>query len=366
MRDPNALATDLLDRRLAASHAPEDSTSASRIAHAAQLADRGDHAAAAREAAELIGAEVYDVRLIGFYLFGVFLQRGAPCLPAALGRVATLVTDELAALRPTRRKLPVVSSATTWLFENLSARLQFHTQQRDATWESWRDASSAALVDDIVAGCARLTLALEAVIDAPQAATSLARIRRWANDDLRRALVRRDAPALPTPGSSPARVEPAPPDDGRDDPPDDHGPDEPGLADPPDVRPARRPAGPPAPPVTTRGPRSGRPPSPAAAPEPAVAVGSPALAALQAKLAGFQDLVARGELAKAAVVASDVRALLANFDPVVFFPAIFAGYFKALHHVVDELTPYLDSADQPAWHALDSYYRADMHGFFDD
>jgi hypothetical protein len=87
---------------------------------------------------------------------------------------------------------------------------------------------------------------------------------------------------------------------------------------------------------------------------------------LKAKLAGFQDLVARGELARAAVVASDVRAMLASFDPVSYFPSMFAAYFKALHQVIDELTPYLDAVDQPSWHALDSYYRADMRGFFED
>jgi hypothetical protein len=66
------------------------------------------------------------------------------------------------------------------------------------------------------------------------------------------------------------------------------------------------------------------------------------------------------------VVASDVRAALASFDPVAYFPSMFAAYFKALHQVIDELTPYLDAVDQPSWHALDSYYRADMRGFFED
>jgi hypothetical protein len=97
-----------------------------------------------------------------------------------------------------------------------------------------------------------------------------------------------------------------------------------------------------------------------------VVVGSPALATLQAKLRGFQSLVARGELARAAVVASDIRATLASFDPVAFFPSMFAAYFKTLHQVVEELTPFFADADNPAWHALDSYYRADMGAFFDD
>ena len=87
---------------------------------------------------------------------------------------------------------------------------------------------------------------------------------------------------------------------------------------------------------------------------------------LQAKLAGFQALVARGELARAAVVAGDLRVTLASFDPITYFPSMFAAYFKTLHQVVDELAPYLDTSDQPAWHALESYYRADLRAFLED
>ncbi|HWU89800.1 MAG TPA: type VI secretion system protein IglI family protein, partial [Kofleriaceae bacterium] len=100
-------------------------------------------------------------------------------------------------------------------------------------------------------------------------------------------------------------------------------------------------------------------------PDDAVAMGSPALAALQAKLRGFQDLVVRGELARAAIVATDVRATIDHFDPIAFFPAMFAPYFKALHQVIEELTPYLDRAGDPAWDALASYYRADLRGFLE-
>jgi len=468
MRDVSELRPDLLDGRLVASCDPEDSSSSARIARVAQLADRGDHAAAAREAADLLDARIYDVRLIGFYLFGLFLERGIRYLPLLLGQIGRLVSDDLAALGPSRRKLQVVSSATAWLFENVSARLAYHTRQRDALWESWRAASDSALADAIAAGCTKVTLALEAVIEAPLAATPLARMRRWTQEDLRRALARRDAPAERSPAAAIVPARPVPPvDELRDaavddvmdpradgprgepvgDPrgdqvdddhiDDDRADDQPFVDRRGDQASDRRdrqvidrrgseardrrdrqvidrrsdpasdrrsghtidPRGDQASdrrggqPLDRRGPlrdrRNGQvqdhrsPPRarredlardrPADEPrqwsdraDDSAALDSPALVALRAKLRGFQDLVARGELAKAAVVASDVRALLANFDPVVFFPAIFAGYFKALHHVVDELTPYLDSADQPAWHALDSYYRADMHGFFDD
>lgn len=333
MRDLTELRADLLDGPLAPAQDADDAQSSARVARVAQLAERGDHPAAAREAAELLEARILDVRVIGFYLFGLFLERGISYLPPLLGHVAELVSEHLAALRPSRRKLQIVNSATAWLFEHISARLQYHAKQRDALWESWRAVSDHALIDAIAAGATKTTLALEAAVDAPLATTPLARIRRWANDELRRPAL--DRRTNPVDRRSP---EPPPPV------PIDHRSPEP----PPPVR------------------ESPEREAPARRVDDAMAFDSPPLAILQRKLRGFQDLVARGDLAKAAVVAADIRATLTSFDPVAFFPVMFAGYFKVLHQVIDQLAPYFDAADQPAWHALDSYYRADLHGFFDD
>jgi hypothetical protein len=358
MRDA-ALPADLLDGRLAASPEPEDASSAARIAYVAQLAERGGHPAAAQEAAGLIEAGIHDIRLIGFYLFGLFLQRGVVCLPALLERAAALVADDLAALRPARRKLQVINSATAWLFEHVSAQLVFHTRHRGTTWEAWCGEIHGALPDAIATGCTKLTVALEAVIEAPLAAVPLARVRRWALEDLRRALVRReaaeraDATATAAPTMTMAAPTVADAELDRDEPiiePVPRANSAPTRIPAIDEPAARAHSGP------TRIPCADEP----------VATGSPALAALQTKLAGFQTLVARGELAKAAIVASDVRAALASFDPVAYFPSMFAAYFKTLHEIIDELGPYLDQADLPSWHALDSYYRADVRAFFED
>jgi hypothetical protein len=479
MRPPSELPTHLLDGRLAAPHEPEDAQLAARITQIAQLADRGDHPAAARDAAALLEAQSYDVRLIAFYLFGVFLERGPVELPALLDRMAALVTHDLAALRPARRTLQVMNSTAAWLAEHLSAHLQFHAKQRDAVWDAWRGQLDPALPDAIASGCAALTLALESVIEAPLAVVPLARIRRWAHEDLRRSLARRDAAAeaAPSPiglagsaargGAAPAeRADPPPRDrsdrrsqsahsaqnarstqraqraqsaalpddpvddwrddrsgdslnrptpdersgdqgddqsgdqgddqsgdqgDGRsgdrgddrsDDRGDDRADDQGGdrgddrAGDRGDDRAGDR--------GDDRGddlpddlPDGGSDPivdrfagrdrsTRTASPGDPVAVGSPALAVLQAKLRGFHDLVARRELAKAAIVASDIRSVITHFDPVAFFPSMFAAYFKALHQIVDELAPYFDGVDLPSWHALDAYYRADMRAFFDD
>jgi hypothetical protein len=351
----------LLDARLAASSEPEDGTSATRIAYAAQLAERGDHAGAAREAATLIEAGIHDIRLIGFYLFGLFVQRGIVQLPALLTRATALLTDDLAMLKPERRKLQVVNSAAAWLFEHVSAQLMFHAKQRDATWNAWCTERDGGLPDAIAAGCSKLTAALEGVIEAPLAAVPLARIRRWALEDLRRAMVRREA-AASTPaviGAVSGKAHEAEHDE-----PDDHevqADKTDAVSEPDEIDDDAAAA-----PIAATPRRALEAVAPLRADDEPVAVGSPALAVLQAKLAGFQALVTRGELTKAAVVANDIRATMASFDPITYFPSMFAAYFKTLHQVIDELGPYLDASDQPAWHALESYYRADLRASIED
>lgn len=356
----------LLDGPLAAPSGSEDATSATRIAYAAQLAERGDHAAAAREAATLIEVGIHDIRLIGFYLFGLFLQRGIVQLPPLLTRATALVTDDLGSLRPERRKLQVVNSAAAWLFEHVSAQLVFHAKQRDATWDAWCGERDGGLPDAIGAGCSKLTAALESVIDAPLAAVPLARIRRWALEDLRRTMVRREAAtnvpaAVATGAGKPHEDERADSDD-HDAPADEADaacsePHDPIAGEHDDASAAL---------ITAVSQRTREATASRRAGDPPVAVGSPALAVLQAKLAGFQVLVARGELTRAAVVANDLSAMLASFDPITYFPSMFAAYFKTLHQVIDELGPHLDASDQPGWRALESYYRADLRAFIED
>jgi hypothetical protein len=93
---------------------------------------------------------------------------------------------------------------------------------------------------------------------------------------------------------------------------------------------------------------------------------SPALASLRNKLHGFQVLVQRGELAKAAIVARDVQQIIERFDPVEFLPSLFAGYFRTMNRHLDELLPHLGEPDGTPWQVLSRLYQADLDGFIEE
>lgn len=95
-------------------------------------------------------------------------------------------------------------------------------------------------------------------------------------------------------------------------------------------------------------------------------IDSPALAQLRDKLRGFEMLLMRGELDKAAVIARDVQAILDDFDPLVYLPALFARYTQLLHAVYGELEVRWQQSEHPNMQVLAQFYRSNLAGFLDE
>lgn len=313
--------------------AVEDSS----VHRVSQLAHRGEVLEAARQAEALLADRVYDMRIIGYFLFGVFLERGIRYLPDVLRRVRDLLSDDFAALGPNRKKVRVVDAVLLWLFQSIDARIRFHAEFRDETWQGWLAASKPSLSMSISDAAAEVQIAANARLDDPQCLAALARVQRWASSDLGRALSRQGRPVA---------VELAP--------------EESGAA----------PISPVAP-TAARSTRTtlvgtGQGPGQSRAPAGEPWGTSPPMVALLAKMRTFDLLIGRGEHAKAAIVASDIRHVIEHFDPVAYLPALFAEYFKALHRAITDIAPYWQASDSPSWHALEQLYRTDLDAFLDE
>ena len=336
--------------------AVEDSS----VHRVSQLAHRGEVLEAARQAEALLADRVYDMRIIGYFLFGVFLERGINYLPDLLRRVRDLLGDDFSALGPNRKKMRVVDAVLLWLFQSIDARIRFHAEFRDETWQGWLAASKPSLSMSISDAAAEVQIAANARLDDPQCIAALARVQRWASSDLGRALSRQGMGPGPGPGPGPGRSAAS----WQSEPSVELAAEESGAA----------PIGPVAPHAarstrttlvgTGQAASQSRTPSMEAMGSPVG--GSPAMAALQAKMRTFEILVGRGDHAKAAIVASDIRQSIEHFDPVVYFPQLFAGYFKALHRAIAEIERHWQDSGSPSWHALERLYRTDPDGFLDE
>lgn len=400
------LPADLLDDRRPLSPRV-DGELRSTILQLAQLVDRGECLEAAQQAVELLRADVYDLRLACVYMVGLFVERGLPYLPTLLHDTRRLVDRELAsppALRSTPR---VLDTTVQWMLQTVSTHVEFHVRQRDETWKQWLRGGDPQLPATLGQRLEELSESLSRVVEPPAALGVLLRLGRWARGDLARAMAhtrqsmdRAEAEAAPAPDPTP-EPEPEPPAFGDCEPFDeseldlydassdlDDGPDslaefhdaEPGAdSDPspyePDLEPdsprfAHEPDFEPYAPQQ-REPRGSIDPAdwPPGRRPPHVPYGeleSPALASLRRKVAGFERLVQRGELAKAAIVARDVQSIVDGFDPVEFLPSLFAGYFRLMSQRAEQLRPYLDDPDDTPWKALSRFYQADLDGFLED
>ncbi|ACY15546.1 type VI secretion system protein IglI family protein [Haliangium ochraceum] len=341
--DPSVLGGPLTPAPELAERASEDGS----IHRVSQFAHRGDDHEAARQAATLIADQVYDIRLLGYYFYGLFLERGLTYLPALLIRVRELLERDYGALAPERKKERVVDASLQWLFQSIDTRLRFHAEFGDETWQRWLSDGDGDLSKELLAAQDGLQRAVAQRLDEPRCGKVLVRLKLWVERDLARALMQQRAAAAPAN------------DVGGD---DEAGGDGGGgvVASVPqrgEESAAARTA-----PLGMVGAGEAHPPEPLAG----VASASAAMKELIQKMEGFCSLVERGSFARAAVVAQDISRIIESFDPVTFLPKLFAPYFRHLNQAIEEITPYWDMMGSPSWQAQEQYYRADIDAFLDD
>lgn len=86
---------------------------------------------------------------------------------------------------------------------------------------------------------------------------------------------------------------------------------------------------------------------------------------LSRKLKIFEVLIEKDDYLKAAVVANDIDHLIENFDPLSYFPKLFAKYFSTFAKHVTALTEQYEKRDSLQVKALVKLYRTDLEMFLD-
>lgn len=81
------------------------------------------------------------------------------------------------------------------------------------------------------------------------------------------------------------------------------------------------------------------------------------------RLSAFDTLIREGQYMKAAVVATDIQAAVASFDPVAYFPQIFAPYLTAFAEHMRPLEHYLNDTEAVKFKVLRQLYKVDFTKF---
>jgi hypothetical protein len=93
--------------------------------------------------------------------------------------------------------------------------------------------------------------------------------------------------------------------------------------------------------------------------------GSYHLKILMKKLEAFDHLISVQKYANAAIIADDINAIIANFDPRIYFPNLFVRFALKSAANINNLTAYAEYKESAAWHALQELYRVDLESFID-
>jgi len=296
------------------------------------LMNKSDYDAAAAAAASLVHSGARDVRLVGAYLLGVFLQSGVQAIPAVMDGVTRFLGEGFSLYGPADRKQVLADNSLRSLFSSLLGLLKHHNYNRGAVWAKWIMASDEDLADEVILAIERANSAAKATLGSPKLLDDLTRLELWCDETLREIVGRKSV----VPGIPIADIEAAAP-----------------APKVPEPRP--RPPSAPAPAAPSQ--------PPAAIPETIALTVSPALRLLLRKLRAFEEVVHRGDLLKAAIVSADLQRALETFDPKLYLPSLLTSYFAALSQHVDEVAPHQEKAGSPSWQALEQYYQVDLDAF---
>ncbi|SET90613.1 type VI secretion system protein IglI family protein [Stigmatella erecta] len=312
----------LLSRTLSA-ESPDLESSDERLEKVNGLTSRNDYAGAARAAEALLREGVYDVRLVGAYLLGLFLEGGLQAMPAVFHALSNTLLRNWQFFGPRERRDVFADGNLRWLLKLLIKHIEFHERSKDETWQRWREASNREALEQALALSEEIFASFGQAMPRNGCEAPFRRLTQWMEGHLM---------SLPAAQPEPEE-EPAP----------EHEPEE-------------------AEPEVAQAPRKASPQTPVREAGPTVPV-SPAMAELMRKLAAFDTLVQRQDFQRASVVAADVMAVVERFDPRVYLPSLFSRFFAGLSVHAEQVESLLQGTESLSFRALDQLYRVDLETF---
>ena len=307
---------------------PQDLDSADeRLERVTGLVSKSAYGDAARVAEELLAGGLYDVRLVGPYLMGLFLEGGMQAMPSIFHSLSQTLMGNWQSFGPRERKDVYADGGLRWLFKVLNKHIEHHERLKNDTWQRWSAASNREPLEQALTLSEEIFSSFGRVMPRNGCEAPFRRLTQWLEGHLQ---------TLPTP--PPAAPEAVP--------------EEP-ASEQSELEEASAPVSRPA---VVEAPRAAAPPGP-------VVPVSPALAQLIRKLSAFDTLMEKQDFRRAGVVAADVLHLMEHFDPRVYLPSLFSRFFAGLSTHAEDVEPLLHNTETLSFRALDQLYRVDLEAF---
>jgi hypothetical protein len=291
-----------------------------RMENITALVAKSAYLEAARAAETLLRQGYQDVRLVGPYLLGLFLDHGLTALPEMFHSLSLLLLGNWNAYGPSERKEMFADGGLRWLLKVLNKHIEHHERLKNDTWKRWSAPTNREPLEQALALSEEIFSSFARVMPRNGCEAPFRRLTQWMEGHLQ---------SLPQPAPPPGPEPEAPPE----------------LDEP----------------VSPRG-ASLEPPRAALPEGPSLPI-SPPMAQLLRRLAAFDTFMERQDFRRASVVAADVLQLVEHFDPRVYLPALFSKFFDGLSTHADEVEPLLQGTESLSFRALDQLYRVDLEAF---
>jgi hypothetical protein len=323
---------EILQGTLEISENPGLETIDPRFSDITTLVQGGQYEEAAIRSEEILSEKIYDIRIIGYFLYGVFLEQGIPAMTDIYMCLTDLLGDNINALGPVKNRGKHIQTILNWMMRQLLKKVQYEEQSGSSIYQDWTASVSSDQIDEILDAGGKFRRVLSQALEdtAGPVIDGMTKLNEWLASFQR--LVYREHQAEPEEEQEPELTEAA------------------GAES------------------EEEAPREKRKKKyePALEEEEIPGVeGSYHLKLLIKKLEAFDTLISAQKYASAAIVADDINAVIANFDPRIYFPNLFVNFVLQFAANINNLVAYAEYKDSVAWQALQELYKVDLESFVD-
>jgi len=324
---------ELLQGTLEISENPGLETIDPRLSDIATLMQEGKYEEAAAQSEAILEEQIYDIRIIGYSLYGHFITQGVGGMADIYQCLANLLRDNLDALGPVKNREKHIQTIMNWMMKQLIKKLQHEEGKNTNLYEGWISEVSSDQVQEALDAGDELRRTLGPVLEdtAGPVLDGLMKVNDWLTAFQR--LVYREPEPEPEVEEETDEWEEGETEEKIEDEQQEAGRKEPYVSIP-------------------------------RLDEDAISVeGSFHLKLLIRKLEAFDRLISAEKYSSAALVADDINNIIANFDPKVYFPRLFTRFSLQFAANINELTAFEEHKSSVEWQAMQELYKVDLESF---
>jgi len=320
---------ELLQGTLEITENPGLETIDPRLSDIATLIQDGKYEEAAVQSEAILEEQIYDIRIIGYSLYGHFIEQGVGAMADIYLCMRDLLRDNLDAIGPVRNREKHIQTILNWMMKQLIKKLQYEEGKNSNLYEGWKSEVSSDQVQEALDAGEDLRRALGPVLEdaAGPVLDGLMKVNDWLTA-FQRLVYREPEPEEET---------------------EDLGDEEAKEG----IEEEQREAGRKEPYVSI-----------SRLDEDEISVeGSFHLKFLIRKLEAFDRLISAEKYSSAALIADDINSIIANFDPKVYFPKLFTRFSFQFAANINELFAFEEHKNSVEWQAMQELYKVDLESF---